>query len=450
MRIGLFTDTYHPTLNGITFVVESLKRNLEADGHEVYVFCPAKSLRPSRDARLVVEDDRIRRLPSFPSGFFEDFDFTVFFPPRILREIKAMELDVIHIFTPSQVGMLGINAAVKSDVPFVVQHSTDLYQYVKDYPNVFPGALALVSIVLPTHTKLNGKDIKEIIKLYRPRRELTKWNQQIIAKGLTMAHSKADAVIALSRKSEKQLRSWQEKSYRYKLTLMPNGVNAIPKPTKAKQQAFNDQWGIGESDEVFGFVGRLAAEKNLPLLIKAMDKVGEARPRAKLMFVGDFEYRQALEEMAAASRFPDRIIFTGALPRHELGVAYGAFDVFCFPSMTDTQGWVLHEAAHASLPIVVCDTGVSEVVKNKKNGFHAKSTPSDFASKVVELLSSPKKRANFGAESKRLASLYTEKRQILLLEELYHNIIERHKNSKRSSVHPIKRLGRQLLRRKST
>ena len=54
MRIGLFTDTYRPSINGIVFVVESLKKHLEAQGHEVYIFCPGSSIRPGRHADLQV------------------------------------------------------------------------------------------------------------------------------------------------------------------------------------------------------------------------------------------------------------------------------------------------------------------------------------------------------------------------------------------------------------
>jgi hypothetical protein len=49
MRIGLFTDSYRPSINGIVYVVESLKRELEALGHEVYVFAQQSLLvRPSK------------------------------------------------------------------------------------------------------------------------------------------------------------------------------------------------------------------------------------------------------------------------------------------------------------------------------------------------------------------------------------------------------------------
>lgn len=433
MRIGLFSDTYRPTINGITYVVDTLKKELEAAGHEVYVFCPARTLRPNKaDEGLTLEDDHIVRLPSFPSGFFDDFDFTLFFPPRILKQIKDMEFDVIHIFTPSQVGLLGINAAVKHDTPFVVQHCTDLYEFSENYPNVLPGCLALVGVVFPMSVKLKGQDIREIIKLHRPRRHITKWNQDIISRAITILYSKADAAIALSRKSQKQLKSWQDKTYRYAVTLLPNGVDEIPAPSPERLGEFRKQWGLHESDEIYGFVGRLAEEKNLPVLIKAFEYVGRDRPRAKLLFVGDFEYRKELEKMASKSKYADRIVFTGAMQREDLGVAYAAMDVFAFPSLKDTQGWVLHEAAHASRPIVIIDRDLSEVVEDGKNGYYARNSATDVARKVTELLKSPAKRAKFGAHSKVLANNYGQAKQAKKLIELYENVIANHATKKRA------------------
>lgn len=426
MRIGLFTDTYRPSINGITFVVESLKHQLEALGHEVYVFCPARSIRPDRQAGLLAEDDHIIRFRSVRSGFFDDFDISLIFPLKVVRQITEMKLDVVHIFTPSQVGLLGINAAIKNDVPFVVQHCTDLYEFVENYPNVLPGILALIGIIFPASVKLNRKDLVEIAKLYRPQRGATKWSRAIIAKSITLLHSKADAVIALSPKSYNQLQSWQDEDYTYPLTLMPNGVNALPKPTAAQLDAFREKWGLRKSDEVYGFVGRLGEEKNLPILIKAFNLVGKSRPNAKLLFVGDFGYRATLESMAAESKYPDRIIFTGAMPREELGVAYAAMSVFAFPSLKDTQGWVLHEAAHAHLPIVLIDQGVSEVVRDGENGFFARNTATDVARKITKLLRSPATRTQFGKRSKQLAQRYTEKKQILKVEKLYRTIIAEH------------------------
>ena len=426
MRIGLFTDTYRPSINGITFVVETLKHQLESLGHEVYVFCPARAILPRSNVGFIAEADHIIRFPSIKSGFFTDFDISLIFPPKALRQIRDMNLDIIHIFTPSQIGLLGMNVAIRNDIPFIIQHSTDIYEFFENYPNVLPGVLALIGIIFPANVKLNGKDIREIFKMYRPSRSATVWGKRIIAKAITLLYSKADAVIVLCGKSYAQLESWQDSTYSYPLILLPNGVNAIPKPNTRTLQAFRDTWGLRETDEIYGFVGRLGEEKNLPILIKAFNKIGAARPKAKLLFVGDFDYRETLEAMAAASKFPDRIVFTGALPREELGVVYEVLDVFAFPSLKDTQGWVLHEAAHAKLPIVLIDRGVSEVVYDGENGYFAKNNPTDFAKKVISLLGSPSTRVRFGDTSKKLAAKFTEKKQVLKLEKLYIDIIKNH------------------------
>lgn len=423
MRIGLFTDTYRPSVNGIVFVVESLKTHLEELGHEVYVFCPARSIRPSKHAEVLEEDNHIVRFPSVKSGLFDDFDLSIFFPPRVISQIKKLDLDIVHIFTPSQVGLVGIQAAYKNNIPFVVQHSTDLYEFSESYPNVLPGALALASIILPMTIKLDGKDFRELAKLYRPRKGVIKWHKDVIEKGITMLYSRADAVIALSRKSKKQLEGWQySDESRYDVTLLPSGVDAIQPASPSEIERFKRRHGIDKDDEVFGFVGRLGEEKNLALLIEALPFVVRQRPRARLLFVGDFDFRPTLEKMSAASGYGERVTFTGTVQRDELGVAYGTYEVFVFPSLKDTQGWVLHEAAHAGLPIVLIDREVSEVVEDGKNGYFAQNTAEDVAEKIVELLANEDIRRHFGAYGRRLAQKFDELSQTKKIVALYRRL----------------------------
>ena len=423
MRIGLFTDTYRPSINGIVFVVESLKRELEDLGHEVFVFCPAKSIRPSKTAELHQEDDYIVRFPSIKGAFFDDYDTSIFFPPRVVQQIRELELDVIHVFTPSQVGLVGIRAAYKDDVPFIIQYSTDLYEYAADYPAVLPGILALVSILLPSTIKLGRKDIYEIIKLHKPRYGVTKWNKDITKKALTIIHSKADAIIALSQKSADQLKSWQDDPhYVYPITILPNGVDALPRPTNKQLSEFREQYGIAEDDEVIGFVGRLGKEKNLDMLVPTFDYVAHHRPKAKLLFVGDFEYRKTLEELASKSPYADRIIFTGALPRETLGTIYASMKVFLFPSLKDTQGWVLHEAAHAGLPIILIDSKVTQVVRDGENGYFVEDSPEEMSDRILDILENDELRQKMSKRSREIARTLTEKNQVKKLETLYKKI----------------------------
>ncbi|QWQ31724.1 hypothetical protein KOY49_01825 [Candidatus Minimicrobia vallesae] len=113
---------------------------------------------------------------------------------------------------------MGVKAAKKNNIPLIIQHCTDLYEFVDHYPAVLPGVLALAGVVFPLSVKLNGQDLLEVAKLYRPRNGVTKWNKDIIERVITILYSKADAVIALSRKSRDQLESWQTEDYTYDVT----------------------------------------------------------------------------------------------------------------------------------------------------------------------------------------------------------------------------------------
>lgn len=428
MRIGLFTDTYRPSINGIVFVVESTKKHLESLGHEVYVFCPARSIRPSKHALEFDEDEHIIRFPSIKGAFYDDYDTSLFFPPRVQRQIRELDLDIIHFFTPGQVGLMGVYASFKNDTPLVAQHCTDLREYVEHYRDglLLPGLLALIAL-LPLTVKVDGKDIREIMKLYRPRRGRVQWNADIVERMVTLVYSKCDAVIALSRKSKKQLESWQlSDNYRYEVTLKPDGVDPLPGASQIEKDTFRLSWGIADDDKLVTFVGRLGSEKNLELLIDMMNEVVAREPHARLLFVGDFEYRETLEGIAADSPVADRITFTGALPRDELGTVYEISDIFAFPSLTDTQAWVLHESTHAGLPVVMIDPMLSEVVKDGVNGYIVEDNPPSFAGAVIELLDDEQKRKAFGAESKKLSAKFTERKQVQKLEKMYEKIVAEH------------------------
>ncbi len=417
MRIGLFTDTYYPAVNGIVAVVDITRRQLELAGHEVFVFCPGV-----RSDETTKNDDHVIRFPSLPSGLFDDNRVSMFFPPRVMTRIRELELDVIHFFTPLQVGLMGVYAAERTGALLIGQHCTDFYKYVEHYPQVLPGLLAL-GTTLPFTIKFDGVDIRTMLSMYRPQRGSVQWNKNIVEKSMALVYSRCDTVVALSRKSKKQLEKWR-KDYYYDVVLMPTGVDALPKPTTADRHAFAAEWGIEKDDEVIGFVGRLGAEKNLDLIVAAFKNLAAKRPNLKLMFVGDFDYRETLEALADATGYGDRVIFTGRLPREELGVVYDRLDVFIFPSVTDTQGLVIHEAALAGCPLVLVDRSVSEVLVDGENGFFANENGLGIARKVDAILSEPELKKQFGKRSKELASRYSEKIQIHKQLDLYEQLFQ--------------------------
>lgn len=416
MRIGLFTDTYRPAMNGIVHVVDSTRQQLEALGHEVYVFCPKVNNDPNE------YDDHVIRFRSIPSGLFDDNRLSVFFPPVEMRKIRKLNLDVIHFFTPLQIGMMGIYAAQRTDAILVGQHCTDFYQYVEHYPQVLPGVLAL-TLTLPFTVKFDGVDTRTLLRSYRPQSGVTQWSKDVVENLMALVYSRCDAVIAVSRKSQKQLEGWRKK-YSYDVTLLPTGVDPLPKPSTAEVKDFRSKWGIAPDDLVFTNIGRIGAEKNLAILIPTLKKVLEKHANARLVFVGDFDYLETLKEIAAKSGVNDRITFTGRIPREKLGAAYAAADVFVFPSVMDTQGLVVHEAANAGLPVVYVDRYVTEAVIDGENGYVARNSAASIAEKIIGLFDDADLRKQFGTASKAIAGRYSERIQTEKLEKIYIDALE--------------------------
>lgn len=408
MRIGLFTDTYLPAMNGIVHVVESARRNLEALGHEVYIVAPKSGLKQPEI------ENNVLWVPATGDIFVEDQFTSVFFPPLLQRKIAKLELETIIFFTPSQLGILASYCAKKQNIPLIAQHCTDIPEYVQQYPAAFAAAVAL-SLTMPFMLKVTGEDLRKTAReLLREKEPNTTKRKHFVSKLMAMLYRQCSAVIAVSPKIAKQINSWDKK---INMVTIPTGVDPLAVDPKASK-AFRQQFHIAEDDRVIMYAGRLAGEKNLDLLIEAFDRIGKKDPKATLVFVGDFNYREKLEAHAESSNYPERIIFAGKWPRAELGSIYAVADIFLFPSVTDTQALVVNEAALVGLPVVWIDDGLNDVLINKKTGLKAKNNAKDFAKKTLTLLGDPKLAREYGQAAKKAALPLGELKQTEKLVEL--------------------------------
>ncbi len=418
MKIGFFTDFYLPQANGVATSVETYRIELEKLGHEVYVFAPAPGLRYREPS------SRIIRFPAVKGLFFEEYLTSLFFPPQVMRKIDKLGLDIIHFHTPSQIGLLGAYYAMRKSKPLVTTYHTDLYEYVKHYPAVLPGIMAL-SLTSPFITGGGLSKYRATLSSVRPERNVQRWNQKIIAHGITQIHNLCDAVITPSVRIQKQLTLWHTRS---QLAIIPTGCDAIPTTTEAINRA-KRRHGIAETDRVILFVGRIGQEKNPDLLLKAFDQVAAKNSHAKLMLVGDGPDIERLRDQVELGRYADRIIWTGRVAHEDLGAYYGLAHLFAFPSLTDTQGLVLNEAAHAGLPLVLIDPLIDQVAVDHQNALLARVIPRDFAAKILEILNDDQLHDRMSARSLELATNFTATRQAEVMSKLYHQVITSHRSN---------------------
>ena len=415
MRIGFFSDFYLPRADGIAYSIESFRIELEKMGHEVFIIAPKPTIRHKDVTRNII------RFPAIKGLFFDDYMTSLFFPPQRFRQIERLNLDIVHFHTPGQIGLFGAYFAFRRNIPVVTTYHTDLYEYVTHYPKVLPGTIAL-SLIAPMITNGGMQDYRTGLSSIKPERNIDKWNQKIVERSSTMLHNRCDLIIAPSEKMRSQLIGWRTTS---QIQVLPSGVDKIT-TNSSHIEAYRKDLRLSPEDEVILFVGRIGNEKNLGLLIKAFEIVNNKRPQTKLVIVGTGEDIGAFKEQAAATARPEHILFTGNILREKLGGIYGLAAIFAFPSLADTQGLVLSEAAWAGLPIVMIDKGISPVAQAGKNALFARNNAKDFAAKILLLLSKPEKRTEFSENSIRLAGEYTASKQSHALIKAYTATIERH------------------------
>jgi 1,2-diacylglycerol 3-alpha-glucosyltransferase len=415
VRIGFFTDTYLPIANGICYVIDILRKDLEEAGHEVYVFAP-------RDIRWHLPNEkRVIRYPALGGFFYKDQFNSFLWPPKQYSKIKQLKLDVIVGFTPSYIGGFGYYCAKRLDIPYLIHYGTDLENYGELYKSTTIGGMIGAPILAPYLLGMGFSEwLHYFFGMFRSS-DNEAYFSSVCRHMMLPLHKRTAAVIATSDKIANKLKTWPIEQ---NISVIPTGVNNLPLDQNFKKY-FADKYGLTLNDEIILYAGRLSVEKNLDLLIAAFAKIAVTRPKAKLLLVGDFQYRHNLEQQAKETGFSDRIIFSGQVDRADLGSVYALGDVFAFPSLTDCQALVLNEAAHAGLPLVWCDTdSLNPVLEDEVSGLKAEANKEDMAQKLDRILSDDRlaKRLSDGAKAK--ASAFTEKKQTDKIEELLKELIK--------------------------
>ena len=117
MRIGLFTDTYPPFINGVSTSVLMLKQGLEKLGHDVYV------VTVNSESFSYKKEDKVLRVPGIPIGIF-DYRLTSLYPLKARKIIKDWNLDVIHTHTEFGIGSFARLISKQYNIPLVHTYHT--------------------------------------------------------------------------------------------------------------------------------------------------------------------------------------------------------------------------------------------------------------------------------------------------------------------------------------
>jgi 1,2-diacylglycerol 3-alpha-glucosyltransferase len=350
MKVGIFTDSYKPEISGLVSSICTLKQALEGRGHEVFVFAPSNS-----DTE---DEERVFRLPSMPVFFEKSLRLAIGVTPEALSAINRYKLDIIHTQTEFSLGIFGKIVARGCGLPLVHTYHT-MY---KDYLHYFvPGARRGARIGGARIGGARGKGPSEVI------RQLSEDMVRAFSRDFC---NSCDAVIAPTEKVRELLAAYGVKR---PIRVLPSGVRlerfeAAARTPDARRRA-RAELGIDDGTPLAAFIGRIAKEKSIDMIIRAMPSLAARLPEVRLLVVGEGPERQALEALAAEICPPGRCIFAGSRPWAEIPDYYRAADAFVTASVTETQGLTVLEAMAAEIPVAARqDPSFSSMIRDGKDG----------------------------------------------------------------------------------
>lgn len=383
MKIGLFTDTYFPQINGVGTSVHTLAGALSRLGHEVYIFTPTDPNQPDQ------EDDTIIRMPSMPCIFIRQFRMGLVYSPKELAKIAHLHLDIVHTQTEFSLGIFGKILSKALNIPMIHTYHTMYEDYVHYIVN---GALITPSM---------AKDFSKIFC------------------------NSANCVIAPTEKVKHFLNSY---GVSRPIEIIPTGIH-IDKFRKSNYSAeeifdLKQELGLNPESPIILSLGRVAKEKSIHVILEAMPKLLENLPSVMLVIVGDGPARQELTELAQTLNISDHVLFTGAKPWAEIGKYYQIGDVFVSASTTETQGLTFIEAMAAGVPVVAKeDDCILDVVKNEENGLLFQKDE-ELSEKLLSLFQNPQKKAFLASNTLHFVETLSAETFGKNMETLYLDILE--------------------------
>ena len=322
-RVAAFTDTYLPTVNGVTYTVRAWRDRWEQLGGRMDVVYPDSDHDPGVGEHPV---------GSVPFPFYEGFRLGAPTVPDAVGRV-----DVVHAHTPFGVGLGGLRHARAVEAPLVASYHTPSGEYA-------------------AYLSVNGT-VERLIRGTAAAYE--RWFLDRVA-----------AVVVPSRATGRHVR--ETLGVGTPVEVVQNGVDTDTfRPVGADhERAFRERHDL-PAGPLVGYTGRHGYEKDLPVLVEAADGLDTT-----VVLAGDGPARESLE--AAAEDIDADVRFLGFLPREELPAFYSTLDVFAFPSPVETQGLVALEANACGTPVAGVDAGaLSDTIDEGENGYTASAGDPD-------------------------------------------------------------------------
>ncbi|MCA9776870.1 MAG: glycosyltransferase [Candidatus Eremiobacteraeota bacterium] len=376
-RIGMFTNVYLPTTNGVVVSVETFRRALTQLGHDVFIFGP-----DSGDI-----EDRAPFIFRYPAVELplQKYPLTLPVSPFVDHVIKNLKPQVLHANHPALLGRVAVKKSQELDLPLVYTYHTRYADY-SHYADPLP-----------------QENVKEFID---------SWLGQFM--------SNCHHVVVPSESIKQML--FEKYRVAKDVSVVPTGID-LDKFSDINREETRRELGWSDDKTYLVSIGRLAKEKSFDILIKSFAKV--ERDDLMLVIIGSGDEKENLEELAADLGVAERVIFTGLIPFGEVPRYLSASDLFVFASITETQGLVTLEAMACGLPVVAVDASGTREAVDEESSILTDHDVDAMAAGIEKMLSSedlgPYKRA-----ARKRAESFGLLRQGEAMVEVYEKAREAH------------------------
>ena len=376
LRIGLFTDTYAPQVNGVSISLQLISEGLKNRGHQVTIFAP-------RFPGYKDDQPNVMRLPSLKYLNNPPIYVAVLGSPRSTWSLTRKHFDVLHAHSPASVGLLAYLTASTKRLPLIYTYHTSITDYTHYIK--FIGGTRVIKYAASWFSSAST-NLGDQIVVPSP-----KFQRLLLAQKVTRP-----------------------------INVIPNGIDLSSFKAARKPGSLRNRLGIKSDAPILLTVGRMDPEKRLEFIVDAFDILSKRVPNAHLVFAGDGSSRKGLEEKVRSTSAKDRIHFLGMVNRAELPNILHDATLFLSASTTEVHPISVIEAIASGLPLVaVADEAFEGMIENDLNGYTVPLDLQKYADTVADLLGDCEKLERFGKHSMELSEKYSIEGQVKALEKLY-------------------------------
>ena len=345
LNIGLFNESFPPVMDGVAICVQNYAYWMQKKVGGVSVITPNV---PGADYSQY--DYEVLDYFSVPIPLRQPYVTGIAeVDPTFLAKIVRRRFKIVHAHSPFAAGMAATKVAKRLNIPMVATFHS---KYRDDFSQTIPSKAVVEQI------------IKRIVSFYERADEV--WVPQASVKDVI-------------------------KDYGFKgnVEVVPNGSDLVANYPDAYFTDARKQLGIAPNDFVCLFVGQHIWQKNVRLTIDALEKVKDMP--FKMFFVGNGYAAEEMKKMVTETGLDSQVTFVGTVTEREvIKQYYAAADLFLFPSLYDTDGLVVKEAAALQTPSVMVETATAaSIITDNENGFLIPNDVNAFANRLRELIHNP-------------------------------------------------------------